>query len=269
MKDLFEAELPRWMYISGFLVLWSLIGFGAGIFVGNFGWAQKPLGSGEFGDSFGWVTSYFTGLAFVLLAVSVMLQRLELKAVRQERDDANKTNLALQKEAEIKRLEDAFFSLLSILIDRQKDVVSRLDEHVVLQQISESVKYAHNCCFSEGCEDACRYFEKNPNYWENNNLSQFYSTSLAIWKICNSKEIVDAGRQGFLKSIFDGFLSSNMVLCIGSEALISFIKTGCNDRLHLGFMHSLDTEDMLRMLDDEIFMKYGELVSGKKFELIY
>lgn len=79
-----------------------------------FNWGEQPnTDRGTFGDVFGAVNSVFSGVAFIGVVWSLLLQRTELRVAKEDRD----ATLALSKEQsntiKLQRFENTFFQLFS------------------------------------------------------------------------------------------------------------------------------------------------------------
>ncbi len=88
-----------------------------------------PSSLGLFGDQFGAVNALFSGLAFAGLIYTILLQKEELKAQREElrytRDEIEGQKLELRQQNEtltLQRFETSFFNMLS----QHNEMVSRL-----------------------------------------------------------------------------------------------------------------------------------------------
>lgn len=98
-----------------------------GIFIVGFGYAARhdsPETAGQFGDSFGVVTSLFSGLTLIFLISAVIIQREELKTVREERDDTRRLlqgqeqiNLDQKNALERQLFSQQFYSLMTLIRD--------------------------------------------------------------------------------------------------------------------------------------------------------
>jgi hypothetical protein len=90
--------------------------------------STEDVFSGTFGDSFGVLTSGFTGLALVGLWYSIRLQRIELRATRDELE-GQKEHLGQQAYALSKQnFENTFFRILGLLEDRVPASLSMLPD---------------------------------------------------------------------------------------------------------------------------------------------
>lgn len=183
-----------WAFLVAFGLV-SLFGFGAtvvyawcsptSVFWGfwEYGCKDAGFGSGSFGDAFGAVTSAFTGLAFIGLLLAIYIQRLELSALRDDRDTGrealsnqtkvNKEILALQHQ---QVLEDRLFKLLDrcekTIEKRQKEnaneplttaekLVAIVDTvHSTIAQKHEAKQLA--LIFCQHFDGLINYAERNP-----------------------------------------------------------------------------------------------------------
>jgi len=88
-----------------FLVLFST--FSLGIFIDN-------EDRGTFGDMFGAANALFTGLSFVGLIVTILLQREDLKETRNEMELTRKEFISQNDTMKLQQFENTFFQMLSL-----------------------------------------------------------------------------------------------------------------------------------------------------------
>lgn len=107
--------------ITSILIVGSVIYLGGLVVGGTWppGSDSQTLGdSGAFGDSFGVLTSLFSGLAFLGIVLTVLLQKGELELQRHELSSQHKT-------AKIQSFESTFFEMLRL----HNDIVNSIDLH--------------------------------------------------------------------------------------------------------------------------------------------
>lgn len=113
-KDAETAKIVKiaWRSALGVLFVWALTFFL--FFINN---SEER---GQFGDMFGAVNALFSGLAFVGLIITLILQRRELELQRQEltltRKEMEEQTAEFEKQNEtlkIQRFENTFFNMLS------------------------------------------------------------------------------------------------------------------------------------------------------------
>lgn len=102
--------------------------------------AQSVVGLGEYGDIYGGLNTLFTGLAFVGLVVTILLQRQEMKETREEFEEQTKqfeeqTRL-LNEQIEEQKTYNREQKELMILQQNKEEVYRRLD---YLSKLEESV----------------------------------------------------------------------------------------------------------------------------------
>lgn len=92
-----------------------------GLLVANGSWlyGKDPTTRGTFGDMFGGVNALFSGLAFSVLAFTLLLQRFELKLQREELAETRKVMEAQREQMELQaktqqlqQFENTFFQLI-------------------------------------------------------------------------------------------------------------------------------------------------------------
>lgn len=99
------------------IIIISVISLAVMSWAWNFSFGFKNLfienrqGIGEFGDIFGIINSAFSGMAFIGIVYSILLQRMELKTVREERDETRNIFRDQKENLSQQRFETTFFQL--------------------------------------------------------------------------------------------------------------------------------------------------------------
>jgi hypothetical protein len=92
------------------IILWLACGIGCYFLL------QPPAGAGEFGDMFGAVNALFSGLAFAGLIITILLQKQELRAQREELRLNTEALMGQKEELEAQRKE---FQIQNSMLKRQ------------------------------------------------------------------------------------------------------------------------------------------------------
>lgn len=217
--------------IAGIVILGIFVLALVTAFFGNFLWAKEGFGSGAFGDSFGWITSAFTGMAFLLLAISVVLQRMELDEVKRDRKDAQNTNDELRREAEQKRIEDAFFQLLNIAIaQNQRISYTDAEAQEVLKQAHQS---AHRYLL-DGEPIQHLVLKRSIPLAD---LRPLHAAIVSLSKIALS-ETRSPERREFLKGILSGFSTQTVLERVCLVAIFDLVEAEETNLQAAEFMHA-------------------------------
>jgi len=125
-----KSNIKKYIILSfGFVVLTFII------YISFLLWKIWPISeyslnkAGVFGDSFGMLTSFFSGLAFSGMIMTLLMQQEELKLQREElsytRNEIKGQKEALekqQKEMEAQNFDNKFFQMLSLLTKVKNDL---------------------------------------------------------------------------------------------------------------------------------------------------
>lgn len=85
--------------------------------------------AGVFGDSFGVLTSFFSGLAFSGMIITILLQKEELKLQRQELTETRKEIREQKDIFRIQSFNDSFYHLLSFYKQNLSEISILTEEH--------------------------------------------------------------------------------------------------------------------------------------------
>lgn len=170
---------------------------------------------GTFGDMFGFANSLFTGLSFVGLLVTIILQRQDIKSQKQDLDKQNK---AIQ----IQAFENTFFRMMDILFKILEEVFfyENDQKHVGKSAISMMHYYIAKNARVYSATKEKRLVDYKQTHFDltdgeireilkerfkayNNQLSSYYRTIFNIIRMIDSNPFID-------KQIYINILTSQL-----------------------------------------------------------
>jgi hypothetical protein len=247
--SIFYDRKPLWFFV----ILSSFV-----IFLWLANWAMTSLfiknsqDRGLFGDSFGSVNAFFTGMAFVGLIATMLLQQKELKLQRRElklqrqevagtREELSGQKAQMEKQNEqiqLQIFENTFFNMLKVLNDfiqeisgpfrkdagsprRGRDQLSHLVSKLgysLGQHTAKSIAESYNNLYEQNTDDLAAYFRILYN------ICKFVDNS----KVTNKK------------------MYTNIVRAQLSQS--ELILLNCNSRTAhgIGFKRMIDEYDLLK-----------------------
>jgi phosphotransferase system glucose/maltose/N-acetylglucosamine-specific IIC component len=132
LRDVQVNALKRFLYIIILCVPPLLVAAYAAFLI----WVTWPIGelsigkSGVFGDSFGVLNALFSGLAFSILIVTVLLQREELRLQREElkenREELKRSANAQELSARLNALTALFSEYRSLAESKEEELLRAL-----------------------------------------------------------------------------------------------------------------------------------------------
>ncbi len=195
----FRRSLPTVGLITGVLVFLGAWG-STFWFAMRLNKADHHFGSGTFGDAFGAANAGFTGLALIALSVSIWVQRKELKTAQEDRDATRQSldiqielNGKLAADLERRRIEDAFYRLISQAIElrpefppNNKEIAEAQEKllvHLQNQNLKKGPIFAplslrRNTTFYAALKASYRLAVRSPRAEDQNHMLQILAESL-------------------------------------------------------------------------------------------
>lgn len=195
----FRRNLSTFGLILGVVVFFGAWG-GTYWFAVRLNIADHQFGSGSFGDAFGAANAGFTGLALIALSISIWVQRKELATAQEDRDATRQSlniqielNGKLEADLERRRIEDAFYRLISQAIELRPEFppnsteVAEAQEKLLVHLQNPNLKKSRifvplplrrNTTFYAALKAAHRLAERSPHTDDRNHMLQILAELL-------------------------------------------------------------------------------------------
>lgn len=132
--------------------------------------AKSIVGLGEYGDIYGGLNTLFTGLAFVGLVVTILLQRQEMKETREEFEEQTKQFKAQSEIMTKQVLDAALFEYLQYMCGI-KEERANVSYQSIVSNIDRLQKLVENCKKSEQWNTNAFWVERAYAFGETRSLA--------------------------------------------------------------------------------------------------